>query len=68
MENAINGDELLTISETANYLKLSDKTVRRLIKDNKLIASRVGDRTWRIKKNDIQKYLTFHINGTKEVK
>lgn len=67
MENSTNADELLTISETANYLKLSDKTVRRLIKDNKLMASRVGDRTWRIKKNDIQKYLTFHINGTKEV-
>ena len=67
MENVTNGDEILTISQTATYLKLSEKTIRRLIKDNKLIASRVGDRNWRIKKVDIEKYLNNHINGTKEV-
>lgn len=56
-------DELLTIAQVAEYLKLSEKTVRRLIKSHKLIASKVGDRSWRIKASDIEDYLNAHTNG-----
>lgn len=58
-------DELLTVSQTANYLKLSEKTIRRLIKNNQLLASKVGDRTWRVKESDIVYYLNARLNGEK---
>ena len=38
-------DEIFTITQAAHYLKVCDKTVRRLIKANKLTASKVGDRS-----------------------
>lgn len=55
-------DEIYTIAQAAQYLKVCDKTVRRLIKSNKLLASKVGDRSWRIKKVDIDDYLNHHTN------
>lgn len=58
-------DELLTIAQTADYLQLSDKTVRRLIKDDKLAAYKVGERVWRVSESDIVKYLKENANGKK---
>ncbi|MBR3919993.1 MAG: helix-turn-helix domain-containing protein [Clostridia bacterium] len=60
-------DEIFTVIQAAQYLQVCDKTVRRLIKSNKLIASKVGDRSWRIRKSDIDDYLKTHTNGTKGV-
>ncbi len=59
-------DELFTIAQTAEYLKVCDKTVRRLIKNNELGASRVGN-SWRIKRSDIEKYLDENKNGRREL-
>ena len=62
-------DELLTISQTADYLQLSDKTVRRLIKSSQLVAYKVGERVWRVRESDIVKYLSANSNdrgGTDE--
>lgn len=44
-------DEIFTVAQTAQYLQVCEKTVRRLISSNKLIASRVGagNRSLRIK-------------------
>lgn len=56
-------DELLTVSQAAEYLQLSEKTVRRLLSSNQLIASRVGNRAWRIKKADIDSYLHSRTNS-----
>lgn len=58
-------DELFTVSQAANYLQLSEKTIRRLINSHQLIASKVGNRSWRIKASDIEEYLQAHTNGTK---
>lgn len=58
-------DELLTVAQAADYLQVCDKTIRRLIAANKLIASKIGNRTWRIKKSDIDAYLEKNINSTK---
>lgn len=58
-------DELLTVLQTANYLQLSEKTIRRLIKNHQLTASKVGNRSWRIKISDIETYLQSHTNGKK---
>ena len=41
--------ELLTIDETAEFLRVSDKTVRRMIDDGRLKAVAIG-RQWRIPK------------------
>jgi DNA (cytosine-5)-methyltransferase 1 len=63
MENVdTKGNELLTVSQTADYLKLSDKTVRRLIKDNELVASKIGSRAWRIRKQEIDNYVQSKSN------
>ena len=57
---------LLTVKETAEYLRISDKSVRRLIENNKLKASKVGDRHWRIKMSDIEEYLQSRSNGAQQ--
>ena len=56
-------DELLTVSQAASYLKLSEKTIRRLIKDRLLLASKVDGRSWRIKEKDIENYLSSNTNA-----
>ena len=61
------GDEIYTVAQTAQYLKVCDKTVRRLIASNKLVASRIGGRSLRIKKEDIDAYLAEHTNKEKGV-
>ncbi len=57
--------DLLTVSQAAKYLQLSEKTVRRLIKNGDLQASRIGTRTWRIRASDIDKYIeSLRRNGS----
>lgn len=60
-------DEIFTVAQTAQYLQVCEKTVRRLIKNDKLTASKVGDRSWRIRKIDIDNYLSSNTNGVKGV-
>lgn len=62
-------DEIFTVAQAAQYLQVCEKTVRRLISSNKLIASRVGagNRSLRIKKTDIDIYLSEHTNKRKGV-
>ena len=60
-------NELLTVAQAAQYLQVCEKTVRRLINNQKLTASKVGSRAWRIRKEAIDEYLTEHTNGTKGV-
>jgi DNA (cytosine-5)-methyltransferase 1 len=59
-------DELLTVSQTAKYLQLSEKTVRRLIRERRLSASKVANRSWRIRASDVDDYIQAHTNGKKE--
>lgn len=54
-------NDIMTISQAATYLQVCQKTVRRLIDNKKLVASKVGN-TWRIKKADIEKYLEENKN------
>lgn len=58
-------DELFTVAQAAQYLQVCEKTVRRLINANSLIASRIGGRSLRIKKSDIEHYLSSHENRPK---
>ena len=56
------GDEILTVKQAADYLKVSDRSVHKLITDKKLLASKVGSRSWRIKKTDIDTFLKENSN------
>lgn len=60
-------DEILTVAQTATYLQVSDKTVLKLIKSDKLVASQVG-RIYRIKLSDVNAYLSASSNGKKGAK
>ena len=55
--------EVLTVAQTAKYLQLSEKTVRRMICDGSLQASKLGNRTWRIRACDIDGYLSSTSNS-----
>jgi len=57
-------DEIFTVKQTAEYLKISDRSVHKLIIDKKLLASKVGLRSWRIKKIDIDAFLQANTNFT----
>ncbi|MBQ4150699.1 MAG: DNA (cytosine-5-)-methyltransferase [Clostridia bacterium] len=57
--------ELLTVSQTAKYLQLSEKTVRRLISKGSLQASKISNRSWRIRACDIDEYVASTSNGNK---
>ena len=54
--------ELLTVAQTAKYLQLSERTVRRLIGKGSLPASKLSDRAWRIRSCDIDKYVESTLN------
>lgn len=59
--------ELLTISQTAQYMKLSEKTIRRMIERGSLPASRLSNRSLRIRSCDIDEYVVKSSNiRTKE--
>lgn len=58
-------DVIFTIAQTAEYLKVCDKTVRRLISKKELSASKVG-KSWRIRKSDIDDYLQQTLNKNNE--
>ena len=58
--------DIFTVAQVAEYLQISEKTVRRLIANGELTASKVGGRFWRIKKADIEQYLNANTNGKEQ--
>ena len=54
-------NDILTITQTAEYLQVCDKTVRRLIASKQLTASKIG-KSWRIKASDIDEYMEMTRN------
>jgi excisionase family DNA binding protein len=55
-EYQIMADNVLTIEEVANILRVSTGTVRKLIKDGKLKSFRVGLQI-RVKQSDLDRYM-----------
>lgn len=49
-------DEILTLKEVAEYLKLAEKTAYRLAAEGKLPGFKVGG-SWRFKSNDIDRWI-----------
>lgn len=60
-----NGDgkmeELLTIEELAEYLKISKHTLYKMVEKGKLPALKIANQ-WRFKKGKIEKWLEEHEN------
>jgi excisionase family DNA binding protein len=50
------GERLLTVSEVASMMRVSNMTVYRLIKSGQLGAIRVG-KNYRIRQSDVDQYL-----------
>ncbi|MBO4785213.1 MAG: DNA cytosine methyltransferase [Lachnospiraceae bacterium] len=50
-------DELLSVAEVANKLKVTQQYVRKLINDEKLIATRVGTQ-WVVEPQNLKKYIS----------
>lgn len=59
--------ELLTVSQTAKYLQLSEKTIRRLIGNGSLQASKLSDRSWRIRACDLDAYVAANLNSNASI-
>lgn len=49
-------DEIMTLKEVADYLKLAEKTAYRLAAEGKLPGFKVGG-SWRFKKEDILQWI-----------
>lgn len=58
--------EIFTVAQTAEYLQLSIKTIRRLISNNKIRASKLSNRSWRIRKSDVDAYIQENSNLSNE--
>ncbi len=49
-------DEILTIKEVADYLKLTERTLYRLVQEGKIPGFKVGS-SWRFKRVDIERWI-----------
>ncbi len=49
-------DEIMTIKELATYLKVTEKSIYRLLSNSKLPAFKVGG-TWRFRREEIDKWI-----------
>ena len=51
---------VMTVSDVAAYLKLSEKTIRALARERQISATKIGDK-WRFRKSDIDEWLQAQI-------
>lgn len=58
-------DEILTLKEVAQYLKLAEKTAYRLAAEGKLPGFKVGG-SWRFKREDMERWITEQKANKKE--
>lgn len=55
-------DEILTVKELADYLKIAEKTAYRFVAEGKIPAFKVGS-AWRFKKDDIDTWIKRQSDG-----
>jgi len=46
----------MTVTEVAEYLKISEVTTYKLVQEGKIPAFKIG-RHWRVKKNDLSEFI-----------
>lgn len=66
MSKSYVGEPLLTVSEVASMMRVSNMTVYRLIKAGDLPALRVG-KNYRIRASDVERYLDERAVGRGDV-
>lgn len=52
----MSSDEILTVKELADYLKIAEKTAYRFVAEGKIPAFKVGS-AWRFKKDEIDAWI-----------
>jgi excisionase family DNA binding protein len=57
------GDQILTVKDVADYLKVNERTVYRMAASAKLPAFKVGA-SWRFKEADIEKWIKEQSNDS----
>ncbi|MBL1404837.1 MAG: helix-turn-helix domain-containing protein [Rhizobiales bacterium] len=57
-------NDIMTMKEVADYLKLNEKTAYRLTSDGKLPAFKVGG-SWRFRKSEIDEWTKKQSNQSK---
>lgn len=50
-------DEILTIREVADYLKVTERTLYRLVQEDSIPAVKVGN-SWRFRRQDLERWIT----------
>lgn len=60
-QNKSMSDEILTIKEVADFLKVNERTIYRLASLKKIPAFKVGN-AWRFKKVDIETWILSQTN------
>jgi excisionase family DNA binding protein len=59
----VNKDEILTVRELAEYLKIAEKTAYRFASEGKVPAFKVGS-AWRFKKSEIDSWIKQQSEGS----
>lgn len=55
-------EELITIKEVSDYLKVAEKTVYRMAAEGKIPAFKVGG-SWRFRRHEVQEWLENQRNN-----
>jgi len=58
----IGKDDILTIDEVAQVLKVSKRTVYRWIESGDLKTARLGRKTYRVFESDLRKFLKKYVS------
>lgn len=56
-------DDVLTLKEVAEYLKVTDRTIYRLAAEKKIPAFKVGG-SWRFRTKEINEWITMQTRKT----
>lgn len=57
-------DEIMTVNEVAEYLKISEVTTYKLVQEGKIPAFKIG-RHWRVEKRDLSEFIDKLKRGEK---
>ncbi len=55
-------DEIMTVSEVADYLKISEVTTYKFVQEGKIPGFKIG-RHWRVKRSDLAEFIEKQKRG-----
>ncbi len=56
MNDNMSDNEIMTVSEVAEYFKISEVTTYKLVQEGKIPAVKIG-RHWRVKRSDLTEFI-----------